>query len=228
MNSALDEQALQKLMGGLLTPTCNMLPPAIPGYEEIDPCPYGKPGKQPDIERGSELVKEAGAEGAAVKVWGPKQDPGPQLMSYYADALERIGLDPDVQLLDFAVFAQVLGNEKTRAQTGFMNWTGDFPHPSTYMRQFTSSAITPTGNVNLGNVRDPTLDARFAELSNAEDVKRVEDGWADLDRYVIDKAYIAPWGYARRATFMSERMDFENCNVVHPVFGHDYSSFCLK
>ncbi len=36
------------------------------------------------------------------------------------------------------------------------------------MRQFKVSAITPTGNVNLGNVRDPTLDARFAELSDAE------------------------------------------------------------
>ena len=67
VNSALDEQALQKLMGGLLTPTCNMLPPAIPGYEEMEPCPFGKPGEQPDIERGSELVKEAGAEGAPVR-----------------------------------------------------------------------------------------------------------------------------------------------------------------
>ena len=29
-------------------------------------------------------------------------------------------------------------------------------------------------------------------------------------------------GLRGRATFMSDRMDSENCYVVHPVFGHDW------
>jgi len=32
----------------------------------------------------------------------------------------------------------------------------------------------------------------------------------------------------RGATFVSERMDFENCSLFHPVYNNDYSSFCLK
>jgi hypothetical protein len=27
---------------------------------------------------------------------------------------------------------------------------------------------------------------------------------------------------------MSERMDFENCSLFHPVYNNDYSSFCLR
>ena len=30
------------------------------------------------------------------------------------------------------------------------------------------------------------------------------------------------------ATFLSERMDFDNCARFHPVYFNDYSSFCLK
>jgi hypothetical protein len=30
------------------------------------------------------------------------------------------------------------------------------------------------------------------------------------------------------ATFLSERMDFESCSLVHPVYFNDYSSFGLK
>jgi hypothetical protein len=38
----------------------------------------------------------------------------------------------------------------------------------------------------------------------------------------------APYGHTKGATFMSERMDFENCSLFHPVYNNDYSSFCLK
>ena len=48
---------------------------------------------------------------------------------------------------------------------------------------------------------------------------------ASLD---VDEAWIVPYGHNKRTTFMSERMDFENCSLFHPVYYNDYSSFCLK
>jgi peptide/nickel transport system substrate-binding protein len=228
VNRGLDERALVKVAGGLLEPGCNFLPPTVPGYEERDPCPYGQPGGEPDIEGARELVREAGAEGAKVKVWGPKQDPGPGLTSYYADMLRQIGLDPTIQLLDFAVYSQVLGNEKTEAQTGFLSWAGEYPHPYSFFKQFKASAITPTSNQNLAHVRDETLDSEMDSLNAETDPLGVEDGWAALDRRVVDRAYVAVYGYPVRTTFLSDRMDAENCSIVHPVYGNDYSSFCLK
>jgi peptide/nickel transport system substrate-binding protein len=227
VNHALDQSALRRIHGGLLASTCNFLPPSIPGHAPLDPCPYGEPVGEPDLERARELVREAGATGKEVKVWSAKQDPGPQIAAYYADALEAIGLKSSVQLLDFAVYPQIVGNRKTGAQTGFMSWTGEFPHPYSYLRQFESSAITDEHNVNIGNVRDPYLDRRIEELS-AGPAAEAQDDWAELDRRVIERAHVAVWGHPIRTTFMSERMDFDGCSIVHPVYGNDYSSFCLK
>ena len=43
-----------------------------------------------------------------------------------------------------------------------------------------------------------------------------------------EKAYILPYGHTKETTFVSERMDFENCTVFHPVYQDDWSQFCLK
>jgi peptide/nickel transport system substrate-binding protein len=228
VNEGLDERALRRISGGLLAPTCNLLPPNIPGYEKRDPCPYGEPGGEPDIERARELVRRAGAEGASVRVWGPKQDPGPALSSYYADMLDEIGLEPKIQLIDFAVYSQVLGDSKTRAQTGFLSWAGEYPHPYSFLKQFLASAITPTSNQNVANVRDRKLDAEMTRLNTETDPRSVEDGWAELDRRVVDRAYVAVYDNPVRTTFMSDRLDAESCSTVHPVYGNDYSSFCLR
>ena len=45
---------------------------------------------------------------------------------------------------------------------------------------------------------------------------------------VKDKAYIVPYGYEKSTSFFSERMDFENCAGVHPVYKNDWTQFCLK
>lgn len=228
VNYALDESALVRVMGGLLRSTCNVLPPSVPGYRELDPCPYGEPGSRGDIPRARRLIRAAGADGEHVKVWGPQQDPGPAITAYFVDLLNKIGLDAESTLVDFAVYFQTLGNRTTRAQTGFVTWLGDFPHPYSFLRQFSGPAITETRNVNLGNVRDSSIDSAMGRLNGESRVGKVEDDWGALDRRLVERAYLAVYGNPMRTTFMSERMDFEGCSRVHPVYGNDYSSFCLK
>ena len=93
-------------------------------------------------------------------------------MSYLADVLNQIGLDAKVSLVDFAVYAQTLGNLQTHPQTAFMSWAGDFPHPYTFLRQFDSRAITATNNFNIGEVRDPVIDAGLDRLSRSRTSSR--------------------------------------------------------
>ena len=49
-----------------------------------------------------------------------------------------------------------------------------------------------------------------------------------LNRYVVEKAYLVPYGHRVRGTFVSERIDFENCTFFHQVYLEDWSRFCLK
>jgi hypothetical protein len=65
-------------------------------------------------------------------------------------------------------------------------------------------------------------------LALEPDVGKAAGGYADIDRQIVEHAYMAPYGVAREGIFLSERMDPQNCARFQPVYGADYSSFCLR
>jgi peptide/nickel transport system substrate-binding protein len=232
VNYGVDKPALARLFGGELTPGCSFLPPGMPGYDkalDVEDCPWGNPNEPPDLERARQLITDAGAEGADVTVWGSTFDPDPQLTQAYADMLNKIGLKAKPRILDWAVFNQTVGNVKTEAQTGVTSWGQDFPHPKNFMFLVDGKSIQPTNNQNFGNVDDPEITSGIATLSREPELtKEVADRWGELDKQLVEEGWIVPHGHRKRSTFMSERMDFENCSLFHPVYYNDYTSFCLK
>jgi hypothetical protein len=52
--------------------------------------------------------------------------------------------------------------------------------------------------------------------------------WGELNKKLVERGWVVPYGHRKLATFLSERMDFDNCSRFHPVYFNDYSSFCLK
>ena len=228
VNYAVDKRAISRLYGGLLEPTCNFLPPNMPGYEEIDPCPYGDPNEPPDVERARQLIQEAGAEGEKVTVWGNTDNPTPKTTEYMTDVLNKIGLDAEPRIIDAGVFFQTIGNAKTKAQAGYAGWFQDFPHPANFFQLVTEVGIAPTNAINYGDVNDPEITGIYEELKQEAELESVADQWAEADRMLIEGAYLVPWGNAKEALHLSERMDFENCALIHPLYKLDYSSLCLK
>jgi peptide/nickel transport system substrate-binding protein len=231
VNVGLDKPALERLFAGELAPGCSFLPPGMPGYtEEIDvsECPWGDPNEAPDLERAKQLLKEAGADGAQVTVWGNNDDPTPKVTQAYADQLNQIGFDAEPKILDGGVYFPTLGNEKTEAQTGFTNWFADFPHPLNFVFLMDGGTIQPTNNQNFSYTDDQRINKEIAALSEEPDLEAVTDRWEELNDYISESGYIAPYGHRRLATFVSDRIDFENCAVFHPLFQTDYSRFCLK
>jgi peptide/nickel transport system substrate-binding protein len=198
------------------------------GYETIDPCPWGDPNAKPDLEKARELIKEAGAEGAKVTVWGNTDNPTPKTTEYYTDVLNTIGLDAEPRIIDAGVYFQTIGNAKTKAQTGYAGWFQDFPHPANFFQIVTEIGIAPTNSINYGDVNDSDVTGAYEKLKQEPDLEAVADQWAEADRKLIEGAYIAPFGTAKEALHLSERMDFENCALVHPLYKVDYSSLCLK
>jgi peptide/nickel transport system substrate-binding protein len=231
VNVGLDKPALERLFAGELAPGCSFLPPGMPGYtEEIDvsECPWGDPNEAPDLERAKQLLKEAGADGAQVTVWGNTDDPTPKVTQAYADQLNQIGFDAEPKILDGGVYFPTLGNEKTEAQTGFTNWFADFPHPLNFVFLMDGATIQPTNNQNFSYTDDPKINKEIAALSEEPELEAVTDRWEELNDYISESGYIAPYGHRKLATFVSDRIDFENCAVFHPLFQTDYSRFCLK
>ena len=226
VNYAIDKRALARLFGGLLEPGCNFLPPGMEGYEKIDPCPFGDPNAAPDIERARQLIREAGVEGDKVTVYGNDEDPSRQVTEYLADVLNQIGLDAEPRIVEGSVYFQTIGNQRTKAQAGFANWFQDFPHPSNFLFLVDPDTIQSTNNQNFGNVEDPEIAQKLDE-ANQLPLEEAADIYADIDRRVVEEAHVAPYGHRKFTNFVSERVDFENCTVTHPVYQLDLTQLCV-
>ena len=232
VNWGLDKPALARIFAGETAPGCSFLPPGMPGYDEaldVEDCPWGNPNEPPDLEKARQMIKDAGVDGMEVTVWGNNDDPTDKVTEAYADMLNKMGFNATPKIIDAGVYFQTIGSAKTKAQTGFLNWFQDFPHPKNFFFLVDGRSIQPTNSQNPGNVDDPEITKGIAELE--QEVELTDDvaaQWQDLNRKLVERAYIVPYGHRKLATFFSERMDFENCSEFHPVYANDYSSWCLK
>jgi peptide/nickel transport system substrate-binding protein len=199
---AVDGRDLKRLLAGRLDPGCTLLPPAVPGHAAPDSCPYGDPDGHADLERARGLVEQAGATGARVDVRGPEDETGRRVLRYWTKTLRKIGLR--ARLVPPGRPANV--------------WLGEsapeLPHPESFFSLVTAD--------------DPLLAVDVERLGFLPLNASTERSWGKLDARAVDQAYVAPFGSATRDTFLSERLDFNNCVRFNPVYGNDYSSFCLK
>jgi peptide/nickel transport system substrate-binding protein len=227
LNYAVDSRALSRLFGGRLEPGCNFLPPGLQGHKELDPCPYGDPNEPGDLQKARQMITDAGAEGETVSVYTNNDENRPEIGQYLADTINKIGMKADLKVIDAGVYFQTVGNDKTKAQAGMGNWFQDFPHPANFLFLIDGDTNQPTNNQNYGRVDDPKLNKLIEEVEAAPADGAIDQA-AEADKYAVDEGYVAPYGTEKVATFLSERMDFENCVLFHPVYQNDYSSWCLK
>lgn len=227
VNFALNKPALARQFSGLLEPTCNFLPPNMRGYEKLDPCPYGDPNGEPNVAKAKQLIRQAGAEGAKVTVWGNNEPETREVTLAITDQLKAVGLDASPKIVEGSVYFQTIGNAKTKAQTGFLNWFADFPHPANFMFLVDGSTIQPTNNQNMSNVDDPVINETLAKINRNADLDAVASKYAELDKRVVEEAYVAPYGNRKLTLTTSDRMAFDDI-VWHPLYNADYSTFALK
>jgi peptide/nickel transport system substrate-binding protein len=199
LSYALDARVLAQLHEGFMEPACNMLPPQIAGHLELDPCPFGARDGDADLVEASQLIEEAGATGATVRVAAGRDPRGRRLARYLAQTLRKVGLSAHV----------VRG---PGAQVAFTSSAAPIPHPTGY----------------LAGLDDPVLAARAELLEQQDDPADVAQEWAAVDEEVVTRAYEAPYGLATAGVLASKRIDMMGCARFHPVVGMDYSSVCLR
>jgi peptide/nickel transport system substrate-binding protein len=231
VNYAIDSRALERIFGGRLHPTCNLLPPGMVGYTEINPCPWGDPSGPGNVAKAKQLVKSAGVAGQPVTVWTNSKDPRPAIGDYLRSLLNQIGFKASLKVLNQTVYFSAIGSKKTKAQIGFDDWFQDFPHPGDFISNLlTTAAAQSTPSFNNGFVSDPHIDSEVTRLL-AQQPPAVASDWAALDKYINDAqhAYVAPYGNEEDTAFYSSRMNVKDCsgypNLVHRV---DWSLLCLK
>jgi peptide/nickel transport system substrate-binding protein len=224
VNHAIDRRAISRLAGGLVEPECNFLPPPIKGFRKIQPCPY----EPPSLDKARALLKQAGADGAPVSVFGTDEPETKAIVEYVADVMNGIGLKARPRTLEGSVYYDVVGDQKTKAQAGFSSYGQDYPNPATFSFLIDGDAISDTANPNLGNIDDPAINKLVDRAAKSTDLDAVAADYAAIDRRLVEEAHIIPYGSRHLSAFFSDRMNFDDCTVWHPVYNIDLSKLCLK
>ena len=228
VNYAIDRRALQRLDSGMLEPACFFLPVGMPGHP-TSPCPYGDPNAAPNLARAKELVRQSGLAGTPVTVWGQSRSPHKEFVDYYASVLNAIGLKATEKIVADAQYYATVGNLSTKAQTGWLSFSQDFPNPIDFYQLLDAKSILPTENHNLSQVNDPHIQSEIASLGPvpSSQLSSVVGRWQALDQYTAQKAYMLVFGYDEVPKFFSDKVDF-GAAIFHPVYGNDWSSLRLK
>ena len=201
---ALDLRALGRLSDGFLEPACNAIPAQVPGFRTLDPCPYGERQGNPDLVRARELVQQADPRPPPVRVAAAAGDPrAPAMEAYLVATLRKIGIR--------ARRARTPA-QRARPHISFARLLPETPQPARYLEA----------------VFDFGLESRIRVLELDGLPSEAAEEWADLDREVVERALMAPYGVEQTGVLLSERMDPVNCRRFHPVYGLDWSSLCLR
>ena len=138
INYAIDPEALNRIFGGRLHPTQQILPPGMPGYQEYKLYPG------PDMNKAKQLIAEANPADRDITVWTDDEPDRKRIGEYYHDLLTQLGFNATLKVIAGDVYWTTVGNQSTPdVDTGFADWFQDFPHPDDFFRPLLHGAQHP-------------------------------------------------------------------------------------
>ncbi|MDD2875847.1 MAG: ABC transporter substrate-binding protein [Acidiphilium sp.] len=221
---AINRESAVKLFGGnaLAIPTCQVLPPQIPGYRPY--CPFTKnpdtTWTAPNWKLARQYMKKSGMIGQRVTVITPLESPYRQIGIYLQDILNRLGFKADVKPISPNIEFNYIQNTNNKVQISVTDWAQDYPAPSDFLNVLYSCNSFRKGSdnsINISGFCDPAIDAEMekAELISVTDAKTGNALWAHVDRQLTRRALAVN-------LFTVKRLDFVSARLKHFRFSGEY------
>ncbi len=223
LNYAVDRATLIQLIGGPLMaqPTCQILPPAMPGYQPycpytIDPSPSGG-WTAPNLARAEQLIRASGTRGANVTVvtgaFGTKI-PVQATGRYLVSVLDQLGYRASLQVIpgsDGNAYNRRLYDSRQRTQIGWFSSYEDYPAPSDFIRPLlTCQSFVPDSSFNLNAAefcnRRIDAQANHALALQPSAPNAAGSLWARIDREIVKQAPWVPVYNPRSLVLLSRRV----------------------
>ena len=199
---AADRSRFVALLGGpdLAVPTCQILPPGIPGYEPY--CPFTvDPGASgawvgPDLAAARQLVAASGTAGMRVTVWSDSLAPDPITAAFMVSVLRELGYRAAVHYASSAAVVQATSDSRRQIQATDEIWYADYPSASDFFDLFFRCSAfrldDPAATRNGAFYCNPAADRLMnqADSQQATDPAQAAATWAAVDRTVTSDA---PW-----------------------------------
>ncbi|HSS03699.1 MAG TPA: ABC transporter substrate-binding protein [Solirubrobacterales bacterium] len=217
VNYALDRSVLRRIFGNGMSPTEQILPPGMPGYQKFAPYPH-------DIAKARQLIAEAHPRDRDITVWTDDERPERDASAYYCDVLEELGFAAHLKVVKYANYFSAIGNTSTPdLDTGWSGWFADYPHPDDFFGSLLAGwDIWPTENENLAQIEIPALDQGIFALG-ARSGPIPEGLYATLDRVYTALAPWAPIGNPTTPIFVSRSLPLKMV-IWNPSFAVDLTS----
>jgi DNA-binding SARP family transcriptional activator/ABC-type transport system substrate-binding protein/streptogramin lyase len=208
LNLAIDRRALVDLYGGpdQATPTCQLLPPGIPGYHRD--CPYtrspGSAGKwtAPNLAEAKRLVAASGTRGAVVRI-ADSSSGNLSADHYIARVLRRLGYRASVLSAPDTYFTRHQDIFK-RVQMHRVSW-GDTPY-SYFATWFSCDELFRQFNYGWSCDRRVMSEDRRAQSLWATNPRGANAAWARIDRRIVARAALLPLVDLKGIDFVSARV----------------------
>ena len=217
---AIDRNRLAMLAGGELVarPTCQVLPPTVPGYRPY--CPYtvtpaAAIWRAPDLARARRLAEQSHTLGEHVVIAIQAGSPAdPSLAEYVAHVLRRVGYRATARVEEDAFGAMLDPHSTVDAMR--LGWLQDYAAPSNFVEPLFTCKANQEGGVNVSQFCDPRLDALVSRARATKNASATAEAWARIDRLLVDEAPAVPLYALREADFVSTRV---GNYIFNPQFG---------
>ena len=216
LNLALDRAAVAHRLGGpgLSIPTCQVLPPHFPGYEDY--CPWTRPPFHrrwhgTDIRRARSLVRASGTTGATVVFITPRDNSVAAASVRALNlALRRIGYHPQAISGDVQFYRR-LADPQGDWNISEGDWNPDYPSPSQFLDYFLLCSDyhphQPALTTNSGGFCNAQFDRLVVKAEKLQPTSpaTAPDIWARADRLAVDQAAWVPLANTGSADLLSQR-----------------------
>jgi YVTN family beta-propeller protein len=223
---AADRNQAVSALGGPETaqPTCQILPPGVPGYQPycpftVDPSASGA-WIGPDLARARRLVAASHTEGMRVIVWAHQFD-GP-LGPYAVAVLRELGYRASLRVASATIFVQNVNDSRRRVQASVGSWTADYPSASDFFDLFFQCSAfrqaDPADTRSGVFFCHPGIDRQMnqadqLQTSNPQAAAKI---WASVDREITYLAPFVPFVSLRFPDITSARVgDYQ----FNPIWG---------
>lgn len=212
---AVDLKAIVNFFGGrnLATPTCQILPPGMQGYNSF--CLYTKnPGSNwsaPDLDKAKQLVDESGTTGHPITIITEDGEISRNVGSYLQSILNKIGYDARVKSLSSNIHYGYIQNSNNNVQISVTQWYGDYPAASDFINVLLGCSSFRKGSDSSPNISGFCDKALQTQIDNAlalgiTDHAAAGKLWATIDQDAMEQAPLIPLFNPKQVTLVSKRI----------------------
>jgi peptide/nickel transport system substrate-binding protein len=192
---ATDKQTIVDAYGGSMLGqmATSIESPTVPGRTTTDV--YATPGGTGNVAKAEALLRQAGYASGFTMNLQVMNDPTDEGMGVaFQAAMARVGIKVQLDEMAVSSFYQTIGTISQEGDAALTGWCPDWPSGLTFLPPlfYATQYLTSTGNGDLSQVNDPTLNSEFAQIASMGDIAAQNAAYARLDVQLQKMALIVP------------------------------------